>query len=98
MNGYRFKTFAQLKLRLSGISEKTNPTGDIVKAIVTKGKKIGTYFGRVATRASGSFNVSTKNGLVQGINYKYCQLIHSKDGYQYAFTGIKMPDHVHPQE
>ena len=59
-------------------------TGDIVKAIVTKGKKIGTYVGRVATRASGSFNISTKNGLVQGISYKYCQLIHGKDGYQYA--------------
>ncbi len=60
-------------------------TGDIVKAIVTKGKKIGTYVGRVATRASGSFNISTKNGLIQGISYKYCQLIHGKDGYQYVF-------------
>ncbi len=58
-------------------------TGDIVKAIVTKGKKIGTYLGRVATRASGSFNISTKNGLVQGISHKYCQLVHGKDGYQY---------------
>ncbi len=62
-------------------------TGDIVKAIVTKGKKIGTYVGRLATRASGSFNISTKNGLVQGISYKYCQLIQGKDGYQYAFHG-----------
>ena len=60
-------------------------TGDIVKAIVTKGKKIGTYLGRVATRASGSFNISTKNGLVQGISHKYCQLVHGKDGYQYAY-------------
>ncbi len=60
-------------------------TGDIVKAIVTKGKKIGTYLGRVATRASGSFNISTKNGLIQGISYKYCQIVHGKDGYQYAF-------------
>ncbi len=60
-------------------------TGDIVKAIVTKGKKIGTYVGRVATRKTGSFNISTSNGLVQGISHKYCQQVHKKDGYSYAF-------------
>ncbi|NEO42407.1 MAG: HNH endonuclease [Moorea sp. SIOASIH] len=59
-------------------------TGDIVRAVVTKGKKIGTYVGRVATRKSGSFNISTKSGLVQGISHKYCKFIHRKDGYAYA--------------
>ncbi|NEO16504.1 MULTISPECIES: RNA-guided endonuclease IscB [Moorena] len=59
-------------------------TGDIVKAIVTKGKKIGTYTGRVATRQTGSFNISTKPGLVQGISHKYCSVIHRKDGYYYS--------------
>ena len=59
-------------------------TGDIVKAIVTSGKKIGTYVGRVATRATGSFNISTPDGLVQGISHKYCKHIHKKDGYSYA--------------
>ncbi len=58
-------------------------TGDIIKAIVTSGKKTGDYVGRVATRATGSFNVSTTNGLVQGISHKYCQHIHRKDGYAY---------------
>ncbi len=29
-------------------------TGDTVKAVVTVGKKIGTYVGRVAVRASGT--------------------------------------------
>ncbi len=62
-------------------------TGDIVRAVVTKGKKIGTYVGRVATRATGSFNISTKSGLVQGISHKYCQPIHRKDGYAYQFHG-----------
>lgn len=60
-------------------------TGDIVKAVVTTGKKIGTYLGRIATRSTGSFNISTKEGLVQGISYKYCQTIHRKDGYSYSF-------------
>jgi 5-methylcytosine-specific restriction endonuclease McrA len=60
-------------------------TGDIVKAIVTSGKKIGTYIGRVAVRSSGSFNISTQAGLVQGISHKYCQIVHAKDGYNYSF-------------
>lgn len=59
-------------------------TGDIVKAIVTKGKKIGAYIGRIAVRSTGSFNISTKHGLVQGISHKYCTTIHKKDGYGYA--------------
>ena len=59
-------------------------TGDIVKAVVTKGKKTGVYTGRVAVRSSGSFNISTHCGLIQGISYKYCTHIHSKDGYSYA--------------
>lgn len=59
-------------------------TGDIVKAVVTSGKKIGTYLGRVAVRSTGSFNISTANSLIQGISHKYCTLIHKKDGYSYA--------------
>jgi 5-methylcytosine-specific restriction endonuclease McrA len=59
-------------------------TGDIVKAVVTSGKKIGTHVGRVATRATGSFNISTPDGLVQGISHQYCQHFHKKDGYSYA--------------
>lgn len=59
-------------------------TGDIVKAIVKTGKKVGEYVGKVAIRSSGSFNISTKNGLVQGISHKFCKRIHVKDGYSYA--------------
>ena len=59
-------------------------TGDTVKAIVTKGKKIGTYVGRIAVRSSGSFNISTPNGLVQGISHRYCSTVHAKDGYSYS--------------
>lgn len=59
-------------------------TGDIVKAVVTSGKKIGKYVGRVAVRSTGSFNISTSE-LIQGISHKYCKTIHQKDGYGYAF-------------
>ena len=60
-------------------------TGDIVKAVVTSGKKIGEYMGRIATRSTGSFNISTREKIVQGISYKYCKTVHKKDGYSYAF-------------
>ena len=51
-------------------------TGQIVKAIVTKGKKIGTYVGRIAVRSTGSSNISTQQSLVQGITHKYCHFIY----------------------
>ncbi len=60
-------------------------TGDIVKAVVTTGKKVGKYVGRLACRKSGSFNISTSQGLVQGISHKYCKSIQRKDGYNYGF-------------
>lgn len=59
-------------------------TGDIVKAIVTSGKKVGEYVGRVAVRSKGSFNISASE-MVQGISHKYCKTVHRKDGYGYAF-------------
>ncbi|NWH06645.1 RNA-guided endonuclease IscB [Desulfobacter latus] len=61
-------------------------TGDIVKAVVTSGKKVGTYTGRVAVRKSGSFNIKTVDKTVQGISWKYCRLLHASDGYSYNTT------------
>ena len=58
-------------------------TGDMVIANVTKGKKQGIHKGRVAVRASGSFNIKTTEGLVQGISHKYCTVIARGDGYGY---------------
>ncbi len=58
-------------------------TGDMVKAVVTTGKKAGTYIGRVAIRACGSFNIQTANGLVQHIHHRFCTLIQRADGYGY---------------
>lgn len=59
-------------------------TGDMVKAVVTKGKKVGTYVGRVSVRASGSFNIKTRQETIQGISHIYCQFVHRNDGYAYA--------------
>ncbi|HKL81946.1 MAG TPA: RNA-guided endonuclease IscB, partial [Desulfobacter sp.] len=61
-------------------------TGDIAKAVVTSGKKVGTYIGRVAVRKSGSFNIKTVDKTVQGISWKYCRRLHASDGYSYNTT------------
>ena len=58
-------------------------TGDLVKALVNKGKKPGTYVGRVSVRKSGSFNIKTEAGTVQGISWKHCSLLQRADGYNY---------------
>lgn len=63
-------------------------TGDSVKAVVTKGKKVGTYYGRVAVRKTGNFNIKTKTDTVQGISYKYCRQLHKCDGYTYNFGQV----------
>lgn len=59
-------------------------TGDMVSADVTKGKKIGFYVGRVAVRTTGSFNIQTMQGVVQGISHRYCKVIQRADGYGYS--------------
>ncbi len=66
-------------------------TGDMVKAVVTKGLKMGTYTGKVAVRSSGSFNITTHTGVVQGIKHSYCKLIHRSDGYSYSFMPAISP-------
>lgn len=65
-------------------------TGDQVKAIVPTGKKQGIHVGRVAVRASGSFNIQTKDGLVQGISHKHCKLIQRGSGYGFCLTKIAL--------
>ncbi len=61
-------------------------TGDMVRAVVTTGRKAGIYVGRVAIRTSGSFNLQTKSGLVQGIHHRFCTLIQRADGYGYSWS------------
>jgi len=63
-------------------------TGDMVRAVVTKGKKIGTHTGRVLIRATGSFDIVTRSGRVQGISYRHCTPVHRSDGYSYQIGGV----------
>ena len=65
-------------------------TGDLVCAEVPAGVKAGTHMGRVAIRASGSFNIQSyqdsKPVVVQGISHKHCRIIQRADGYGYFFN------------
>jgi 5-methylcytosine-specific restriction endonuclease McrA len=56
-------------------------TGDRVRAEVPAGRKAGAHIGRVAVRASSSFNIRTPQDVVQGINARHCTRIQRADGY-----------------
>jgi len=73
------RTSAKRTKRIHGFQ-----TGDLVKAKVPKGKKMGNYQGRVAVRSSGNFNISTVRGVTEGINHRFCRKIHCCDGYNYT--------------
>jgi hypothetical protein len=67
-------------------------TGDLVRACVTKGKKMGTYRGRVAIKTDGYFKLTGQPfGMVEGIHARYCTPIHRKDGYVRRFGGYGIP-------
>lgn len=59
-------------------------TGDMVKAVVPKGKRTGIHTGRVLVRASGRFDIQTENGRAAGISYKHSKPIQRQDGYHYV--------------
>ncbi len=59
-------------------------TGDLVRAVVLKGKNTGVHVGRVAVRTSGSFNIQTGHGLVTSISFKYCKVVQRADGWSYS--------------
>ncbi|WP_240139529.1 RNA-guided endonuclease IscB [Streptomyces sp. MUM 178J] len=59
-------------------------TGDLVRAVVPTRKNAGPHTGRVAVRATGSFNITTAHGTVQGIRHKHVRLLQRADGYAYT--------------
>uniref|UniRef100_UPI001CB718AD RNA-guided endonuclease IscB n=1 Tax=Nonomuraea sp. SYSU D8015 TaxID=2593644 RepID=UPI001CB718AD len=60
-------------------------TGDLVRAIVPKGKYAGTHIGRVAVRSTGGHTVQTVGGPVK-TSYKHLRLLQRADGYAYTIS------------
>ncbi len=87
------------KRQMCGVSDAGFPTrhrtrqrvhhgfesGDMVRAVVLKGKKTGRYTGRILVRASGYFDIQTGAGRVTGIAARFCSPLHRTDGYAYQF-------------
>lgn len=67
-------------------------TGDMVRADVPKGKKIGIHVGRVAVRTSGSFNIQTATTVIQGISHRHCQITQRSDGYGYIIVAQQIKE------
>jgi hypothetical protein len=68
-------------------------TGDMVRVGVPSGKKQGVYTGRVLVRATGSFDIRTKQERVQGISHRYCTPLYRGDGYRYQIGEAAIPHH-----
>jgi len=86
-------TYARTSANKYGFPRLTRPrnknvkgfqTGDLVKAIVPTGKYAGVHVGRVAVRSSGSFDISTTAGTVQGVNYRHCTILQRADGWEWS--------------
>jgi hypothetical protein len=73
-------------------------TGDLVRAVVPKGKKAGTHTGRVAVRSTGSFNIRTATETVQGISHRHCRVLQRRDGYGYQIREKTIPQPAPNQE
>src|SRR5712691_3137920 len=63
---------------------KVFQAGDMLRASVSSGKHAGHYVGRVAIRATGSFNITARHKTVQGISHRFCTTLHQCDGYSYT--------------
>lgn len=66
-------------------------TGDMIRAVVTKGKRRGIYAGRVAIKTDGYFRITGGFGMVEGVHARYCTPIHRNDGYLYAQGKAVLP-------
>jgi 5-methylcytosine-specific restriction endonuclease McrA len=62
-------------------------TGDVVKAIVPKGKYQGTWVSRVVVKASGWFDLVI-DGKKASVHRKYCTCLWSSDGYMYTMPAV----------
>jgi hypothetical protein len=61
-------------------------TGDLVRAVVPKGEKQGTYLGRVRVRATGTFDIVTKDKVVAGVAHRFCRVVQRGAGFGFGWV------------
>ncbi|QST02468.1 HNH endonuclease (plasmid) [Pontibacillus sp. ALD_SL1] len=61
-------------------------SGDMVKALVPRGKYKGTHFGTIAMRSTGRADIKDLKGkrIAQGIDSKFASVLQRFDGYSYS--------------
>jgi 5-methylcytosine-specific restriction endonuclease McrA len=59
--------------------------GDIIEAIVPKGKYQGRHVGKVITRTRGDFDIQTILSTMARANYKDCRVLQYGNGYEYHY-------------
>ena len=60
-------------------------SGDMVKAVVPKGKYKGTHYGTIAMRSTGRADIKNRKGIcvAQGIDSVFAEIVQRFDGYGY---------------
>ena len=62
-------------------------TGDLVRAIVPRGKYVGTWVSRVVVKASGWFDLLI-HGKKASVHHKHCTRLWAADGYTYTLPAV----------
>ena len=75
---YNFKPFTIMLIDRVG-GEK-----QVVELKFDPGSKVTGIAAVIVGKHGGNFNIATQNGIIQGINWRYCQLIQRTDGYMYT--------------
>ncbi|MGR4882798.1 HNH endonuclease [Streptomyces sp. LARHCF249] len=71
-------------------------TGDLVAAVVPRGKWVGRWVGRIAVRTSGQHRITTLTSRFD-VSHRNVQLLQRADGYTYRFAGeIRLSEQHRP--
>lgn len=87
------RTSSKVVKRIKGFQ-----SGDQVQLKQPKGKYKGVYFGTVAIRSTGRFDIKTKNGLNITSSYKNFKSIQKFDGYEYGHISVDIVEILNKKE
>jgi 5-methylcytosine-specific restriction endonuclease McrA len=63
-------------------------TGDLVTAVIPRGKYAGTWTGRATVKARGSLVIATNTGMHLETHYQHARVLQRSDGWQITQTHI----------
>ncbi len=63
-------------------------TGDLVEAVIPRGKYLGTWIGRATVKARGQIVIATGTGINRKTSHQYCRVLQRGDSWQYTQNGM----------